>query len=208
MFPKGFADFAQKGLQAAAAAGSKVRSEVKSFAAEAQKHTAEAYKQGKAAAAHTLSSNPAMGLVGQELRIGGKHLFVDSLLAEGGFAVVYLVSVVGSEGVEKYVLKKMFAGNEETIKQLTGEVKLMEALSHPNIVRVLGSETRQVGREGIEIYVLMEFCSGGHLLQRLNKQMETGRPLPPLKVVEVFLSVVKPVAYLHGQVRHERESRS
>jgi hypothetical protein len=253
MFPKGFADFAQKAASAATTAASTAAARVKAEVKTVSKHTSDAYRHASAAAAQSLSSNPAMALVGSELRLGGKHLTVDSLLAEGGFAVVYLCSVVGTEGAEKYVLKKMFAGGAENIAQLTGEVALTEALAaHPNVVKVVGSETRQVGREGVEILVLMEYCSGasgaaglgragrrafsggardaahrcvascrpshhiartsllslphtagGHLLSRLNKQMETGRPLPPAKVVDVFLSVVKPVAYMHSRVRAE-----
>lgn len=247
MFPKGFADFAQKAASAASTAASTAAARVKAEVKTVSKHTSEAYRHASAAAAQSLSSNPAMALVGTELRLGGKHLTVDSLLAEGGFAVVYLCSVVGTEGAEKYVLKKMFAGGAENIAQLTGEVALTEALAaHPNVVKVVGSETRNVGREGVEILVLMEYCSGallwsalrgpvwlrgmalrealqpkptgcrshlsprrpcprsnragGHLLSRLNKQMETGRPLPPAKVVDVFLSVVKPVAFMHSRV--------
>ena len=40
---------------------------------------------------------------------------------------------------------------------------------------------------------------GGHLLARINKQQETGRPLPYEKVLEVFANVARPVAYLHAQ---------
>lgn len=200
MFPKGLTDFAHKAAAQAATAAAAAGSGLRKAANEASKASSEALKHGKIAAQQAVSANPALAMVGQEVRIAGKQLFVESLLAEGGFAVVYLVSVVGSEGAEKYVLKKMFAGNPETIVQLTGEVKLMQTLSHPNIVRVFGADTRPIGREGVEIMVLMEFCPGGHLLARLNKQMETGRPLPGPKIVDVFLSVARPVAYMHALV--------
>lgn len=201
MFGKGLADFAHKAAAQAATA-----------AAAASRASTDALRQGKIAAHQAVSGNPALALVGQELRVSGRHLLVESLLAEGGFAVVYLVSAVVAPGEppsgEKLVLKKMFAGGPETVAQLTGEVKLMQSLSHPNIVRVLGAETRAVGREGVEILVLMELCPGGHLLARLNQQAEAGRPLPPAKVADVFLSIVRPVAYMHGLVSGRGGGRS
>lgn len=99
----------------------------------------------------------------------------------------------------KFVIKKMFAGGAENIAQLTGEVKLMLRLSHPSIVKVHASESKPSGREGLDIYVVMEFCPGGHLLGRLNKLAEAGKALPTEKILEVFGNIIKPVAYLHAQ---------
>lgn len=86
----------------------------------------------------------------------------------------------------------------ETIAQLTNEVKLMSKLNHPNIVKLVASESRKIGKDGVEILAVLEFCPGGHLLARLNKLAESGTSLPFAKVVEVFLSIVRPVAYMHA----------
>jgi hypothetical protein len=76
-----------------------------------------------------------------------------------------------------------FSQNPENIAQLTNEVKLMSELSHPGIVRVHASETRPAAAGGgMEILVVMEFCPGGHLLARINKQQDSGVPLPYTKV--------------------------
>ena len=194
---KAFGAKAKAAAQTAAAKGSKA------LDAAASK-SKEAFSHASSAAQHALSGNPALALVGQEITVSGKHLEVESLLAEGGFACVYLVSTKQQHGdlsSEKFVLKKMFAGGAESIAQLTNEVKLMQRLSHPGIVRVLGAESRPArggGGDGLDIMVLLELCPGGHLLARLNKQLESGKPLPPAKIVESFLGVVRPVAYLHG----------
>lgn len=97
---------------------------------------------------------------------------------------------------QRFVLKKMFAGGPETIAQLTNEVRLMSALDHPNIVKVLASESRPSpsGRDGMDILVIMEFCPGGHLLARINKQAEVGTHLPYPKIFDVFASIVRPVS--------------
>jgi hypothetical protein len=53
----------------------------------------------------------------------------------------------------------------------------------PGIVRVHASETRPAAAGGgMEILVVMEFCPGGHLLARINKQQDSGVPLPYTKV--------------------------
>jgi serine/threonine protein kinase len=86
----------------------------------------------------------------------------------------------------------------ENIAQLTNEVKLMTKLSHPNIVKLHATDKKAIGRDGYEIFVVLEYCPGGHLLARLNKLAESGGTLPFPKLVDVFLQIVRPVAYLHA----------
>lgn len=154
-----------------------------------------------------MSTNPAMAAIGQEVSIGGRSLVIESLLAEGGFASVYLatnrpelVAVGGSGGrTEHFVLKKMFAGGPEAVAQLTAEVRLMERLKHPNIVRVYGTDMKRTGGDGVDIYVLMEFCPGGTLLSSINKVAEgAAPPLSLTRLLETLVSIVRPVAYLHS----------
>lgn len=76
----------------------------------------------------------------------------------------------------------------------------MKRFSHPNIVKVIAAEQRPLGSDGEDILVLMELCPGGHLLSRINKMVELGRTLPPERILEVFLSIVRAVTYLHSQV--------
>lgn len=54
-----------------------------------------------------IGASPALALVGQEIMIKGRPLKIESLLAEGGFASVYLASLPNGD---KIVVKKMFAG--------------------------------------------------------------------------------------------------
>ena len=214
---RGFAASAQQFAAAAAAKGSKALD----AARDAGKHVAAASSDAVKHAGAALSSNPAMAAVGTEVSVGGRHLVIESLLAEGGFASVYLANNrpelggggpggggagggggglgAGGAPVERFVLKKMFAGGPEAIAQLSAEVKLMERLSHPNIVRVLGSDVKRArAGDGLDITVLMEFCPGGHLLARINKLAEACTPLPPAKLLDVFASIVRPVVYLHS----------
>ena len=67
-------------------------------------------------------------------------------------------------------------------------------------MRVLGSDIKRSrgSSEGLDIMVLMEWCPGGHLLARINKLAEAGRPLPLTKLLENFAAIVRPVAYMHA----------
>jgi serine/threonine protein kinase len=186
-------------------------------AGEAARHlgsAASAAARGAAArAAVVAGGSAALSAVGTTLTVSGKHYVVDSLLAEGGFGSVYAVipaeeaardkeggggGVSTSGASKKLVLKRMFAGSPELVAQLTAEVRLMQQLNgHPNIVAVLGAESRRQG-EGADILVLMELCPGGHLLNRMNQLREAKRTLTLPKILEVFVQIVRPIAHMHA----------
>lgn len=194
-------------------------------AGEAARHlgaAANAAARGAAAKASVIAGgSAALSSIGSTVHVGGKAYIVDSLLAEGGFGSVYAVlpeeavrreKEAGGGGpsggaqlpppsalsAKKLVLKRMFAGSPELVAQLTAEVKLMQQLNgHPNIVAVLGAESRRQG-EGADIMVLMELCPGGHLLTRMNQLREAKRTLPMAKILEVFVQIVRPIAHMHA----------
>ncbi len=194
-------------------------------AGEAARHlgaAANAAARGAAAKASVIAGgSAALSSIGSTVHVGGKAYIVDSLLAEGGFGSVYAVlpeeavrreKEAGGGGpsggaqlpppsalsAKKLVLKRMFAGSPELVAQLTAEVKLMQQLNgHPNIVAVLGAESRKQG-EGADIMVLMELCPGGHLLTRMNQLREAKRTLPMAKILEVFVQIVRPIAHMHA----------
>lgn len=125
-------------LRAAAASAQHLAAKGASGLMSAGRAAAAASSDAAKHAAAALSANPAQAAVGQEVAIGGRRLVIESLLAEGGFASVYLATnrpelapAPGGGGaaggaLEKFVLKKMFAGGPEATAQLTAEVKLME----------------------------------------------------------------------------------
>lgn len=200
------ADFGAKVSAQTAQMSEKAAAGAQKFGTAAQAAARDAAAGAKSAASQAQQGAKRLagsGMIGQEVVIGGKALLVDSLLAEGGFGSVYTaIPLPQAPNSEKFVLKKMYAGSPDLAKQLTSEVKLMEKLSHPNIVKVLGSSTQRVETRsegsGLEILVLMEMCPGGHLLTRLNQLKEQKRSLPFAKVLEVLLQIARPIAYMHS----------
>ena len=60
----------------------------------------------------------------------------------------------------------------ETEKQmLVGEVNLLRELKHKHIVRYYD---RIIDRTRFTLYIIMEFCEGGDLAQRINKAKKEG----------------------------------
>lgn len=68
------------------AVASRAAAEASKVAAGASKLTTHAVSQASSVAQRAMSSNPALQMIGQEITLGGKLLFVESLLAEGGNA--------------------------------------------------------------------------------------------------------------------------
>lgn len=107
---------------AASAAGSHLKefghaasAKVASAADAARQASSDAAKDIKKSA-QQMGSSSGSGLIGQSLTVGGRALYVDSLLAEGGFGSVYSAEVVEADPTkrsqvpDKVVLKRMFAG--------------------------------------------------------------------------------------------------
>ena len=67
----------------ATAVASRAAAEASKVAAGATKLTNQAVSQASSVAQRAMSSNPALQLIGQEVNIGGKQLYIESLLAEG-----------------------------------------------------------------------------------------------------------------------------
>lgn len=72
--------------------------------------------------------------VGKHVKIGSYHVTIESVIAEGGFAIVYCGRVANEKN--KCALKRMFVNDDEQLAVCQYEIKLMRELNgHRNIVR-------------------------------------------------------------------------
>ena len=115
----------------------------------------------------------------------------ETLLGAGAFGAVYLG--IHEETGEMIAVKKVTLGppcdaTAKQIEQLAGEIRLMKALDHPNVVKYLHAQ-----RKDTDLYIYMEYLSGGSLASVLSKFQTLGE-----KVVRIYMrQVLEGLKYLH-----------
>mmetsp|Transcript_25178 Transcript_25178/g.65707 ORF Transcript_25178/g.65707 Transcript_25178/m.65707 type:complete len:724 (+) Transcript_25178:96-2267(+) len=110
-------------------------------------------------------------------------------IGKGSYGEVVLVR--GREDGKKWALKKLNITGvpEEQRTAALREAKLMRQLSHPNLVRF-----KEEFCEKGNLYIVMQFCQGGDLNQKLRRQKEL---LPEWQVMEWTVQVALALQYLH-----------
>ncbi|KAI9329662.1 kinase-like domain-containing protein [Zopfochytrium polystomum] len=134
---------------------------------------------------------------GTVLEVNHTQVIVERFLAEGGFAHVY---VVRTESYEELVLKRTACPDEDSLEDLKNEIDVMRTVSgHKNIVQYYDSSIAPMRHGGYEIFILMENCSGGHLVDLLNSRLHTR--LTEAEILSIFSDVCEAVAHLHYHPR-------
>ena len=76
-------------------------------------------------------------------------------------------------------------------------MQLLKGLSHPNIVRYLGTESTDQ-----HLNIFLEYAPGGSLRQQLN---ENWGPLPQNRAAECTYQILSGLAYLHEKKIFHRD---
>ncbi|XP_074419802.1 AP2-associated protein kinase 1 isoform X4 [Larus michahellis] len=140
------------------------------------------------------SGGPGSGYIGRVFSIGRHQVTVDEVLAEGGFAIVFLVRT--SNGM-KCALKRMYVNNEYDLQVCKREIQIMRDLSgHKNIVGYIDSSINSVSSGDVwEVLILMDFCRGGQVVNLMNQRLQTG--FTENEVLQIFCDTCEAVARLH-----------
>ncbi|XP_067401927.1 AP2-associated protein kinase 1 isoform X8 [Emydura macquarii macquarii] len=140
------------------------------------------------------STGPGSGYVGRVFHIGRYQVTVDEVLAEGGFAIVFLVRT--NNGM-KCALKRMYVNNEYDLQVCKREIQIMRDLSgHKNIVGYIDSSINSVSSGDVwEVLILMDFCRGGQVVNLMNQRLQTG--FTENEVLQIFCDTCEAVARLH-----------
>ncbi|XP_067251491.1 AP2-associated protein kinase 1 isoform X7 [Chanodichthys erythropterus] len=152
-----------------------------------------------------VSSGPAIGagaggsaasgaFIGRVFSIGRYQVTVEETVAEGGFAIVFLVRT--HQGV-RCALKRMYVNNEYDLQVCNREIQIMRDLvGNKNIVGFLDSSITAVGSGDVwEVLILMDFCRGGQVVNLMNQRLQTGFSEP--EVLQIFCDTCEAVARLH-----------
>ncbi|XP_075300980.1 AP2-associated protein kinase 1 isoform X3 [Opisthocomus hoazin] len=140
------------------------------------------------------SGGPGSGYIGRVFSVGRYQVTVDEVLAEGGFAIVFLVRT--NNGM-KCALKRMYVNNEYDLQVCKREIQIMRDLSgHKNIVGYIDSSINSVSSGDVwEVLILMDFCRGGQVVNLMNQRLQTG--FTENEVLQIFCDTCEAVARLH-----------
>ncbi|XP_068617072.1 AP2-associated protein kinase 1 [Brachionichthys hirsutus] len=134
------------------------------------------------------------GFIGRVFAVGRYQVTVDEIVAEGGFAIVFLVRT--HQGV-RCALKRMYVNDEHDLQVCKLEIQIMRDLvGSKNIVGFLDSSVAAVGAGDVwEVLILMDFCRGGQVVNLMNQRLQTG--FSEAEVLQIFCDTCEAVARLH-----------
>ncbi|KAI5477575.1 AP2-associated kinase [Pseudohyphozyma bogoriensis] len=145
---------------------------------------------------------------GSVIQVGQYTVTVDRFLSEGGFAHVYLATSdtpipAGSPtATTKHVLKRMAVPNKAGVQEIGKEVEVMKKLKgHQKIVNFIEASVSELpassGMKGYEIFILMEWCAGGGIIDMMNTRLQNR--LTETEILKIFSDTVEAVAHMHYQ---------
>src|SRR6478609_4262378 len=127
-------------------------------------------------------------------RFGRYSLF--DLIGKGGMAEIYLARARTELGAARLCVVKQivpeYAHNPAFAEMLTHEAKLAARLSHANIVQVF-----DLGREGDQLYIAMEYIEGYDLNTLLRACSRGGVSLPVEFALRMVTEALKGLDYAH-----------
>ncbi|KAA0713688.1 AP2-associated protein kinase 1 [Triplophysa tibetana] len=132
--------------------------------------------------------------IGRVFTIGRYQVTVEETVAEGGFAIVFLVRT--HQGL-RCAMKRMYVNNEQDLQVCQREIQIMRDLvGNKNIVGFLDSSITAVGSGDVwEVLILMDFCRGGQVVNLMNQRLQTGFTEP--EVLQIFCDTCEAVTRLH-----------
>ncbi|EFQ97981.1 nak/nak-unclassified protein kinase [Nannizzia gypsea CBS 118893] len=136
-------------------------------------------------------------MAGTKVQVGGHRVVVEKYLSEGGFAHVYVVRLSKPvDGVETAVLKRVAVPDKASLANMRTEVETMKRLKgHKHIVTYIDSHASQLKGGGYEVFLLMEHCAGGGLIDFMNTRLQNRLTEP--EILKIFGDVTEGVACMH-----------
>ncbi|KAF7665384.1 hypothetical protein LDENG_00145080 [Lucifuga dentata] len=140
------------------------------------------------------SSHAGGNFIGRGFTVGRHQVTVEEIIAEGGFAIVFLVRT--NQGV-RCALKRMYVNNEHDLQVCKCEIQIMKDLvGHNNIVGYLDSSITAMGSRDVwEVFILMDYCKGGQVVNLMNQRLQTG--FTEAEVLQIFCDTCDAVSRLH-----------
>ncbi|KAL1961287.1 hypothetical protein VTO42DRAFT_15 [Malbranchea cinnamomea] len=140
---------------------------------------------------------PGTFMPGTKVQVGNHRVVVERYLSEGGFAHVYVVRLSQPvDGSDVAVLKRVAVPDKAALANMRTEVETMKRLKgHRHIVTYIDSHASQLKGGGYEVFLLMEFCAGGGLIDFMNTRLQNRLTEP--EILKIFTDVAEGVACMH-----------
>ncbi|CAK7270732.1 Ark- serine/threonine protein kinase [Sporothrix epigloea] len=134
---------------------------------------------------------------GTKIQVGSHRVVIQKYLSEGGFAHVYLVKLPSPiDGTDLAVLKRVAVPDKEALRSMRTEVETMKRLKgHRAIVTYFDSHASELHGGGYEVFLLMEYCDGGGLMDFMNTRLQHRLTEP--EILNIFSDVAEGVACMH-----------
>ncbi|KAK4294346.1 hypothetical protein Pmani_033019 [Petrolisthes manimaculis] len=137
--------------------------------------------------------------VGRDVEISGIRLRIRKLIAEGGFAFVFVAQ--DSSNGRTYALKRLLGADQAACDSIRQEIAISKQLSgHPNIVEFIAAaaiDKTQSKENRNEFLLLSELCTGGSLVDALR--LLDGKLLPVGQVCSIMYQTAKAVQHMQAQ---------
>ncbi|KAJ5106662.1 hypothetical protein N7456_003337 [Penicillium angulare] len=170
-----------------------------SFQASPQPHHGHGHSRQFAAynPVAAASAPPGTFLPGTKIQVGGHRVVIEKYLSEGGFAHVYVVRLPQAiNGSETAVLKRVAVPDKSALASMRTEVETMKKLKgHRHIVKYIDSHASQLSGGGYEVFLVMEYCGGGGLIDFMNTRLQNRLTEP--EIIKIFSDVAEGVACMH-----------
>jgi AP2-associated kinase len=134
---------------------------------------------------------------GTKIDVGSHRVVIQKYLSEGGFAHVYLVKLASAvDGTDLAVLKRVAVPDKDSLRGMRIEVETMKRLKgHKPIVTYIDSHASELRGGGYEVFLLMEYCNGGGLIDFMNTRLQHRLTEP--EILNIFADVAEGVACMH-----------
>ena len=134
---------------------------------------------------------------GTKVQVGLHRVVIEKYLSQGGFAHVYLVRLPKAiDGDDGAVLKRVAVPDKEALATMRTDVETMKKLKgRRHIVTYMDSHASQLKGGGYEVFLLMEYCNGGGLIDFMNTRLQNRLTEP--EILSIFSDVARGVADMH-----------
>lgn len=136
-------------------------------------------------------AQPALIRAGSFKQIREKYIIHPKFLGTGTYGKVYLGTNSANRDIKvaiKTLSKRKLT--EKQIEEIKDEIKILQSLDHPNIIRYF--ETFENEKF---LYLVMEYCEGGELFDKLT---QTDEPFTEQEAAQIMKKLFHAISHCHS----------